>query len=157
MGVERSSTGAVAGGIAAAAWALQQPIDKRVFGTAYDDVELLGMLATRGPAWPVAGFAIHVANGAVFGAAYVYVKPLLPGAAALRALTAAMVEHLGLWPLGRLSDRWHPARDRMEKLAGNRRAFAAATWRHALFGVLLGLLEERMSRGGAVTIDRPGS
>ena len=153
MSPERNLTGAVAGGIAAAAWALQQPFDKRLFGTDYDDVELLGKAVTRGRAWPVAGFAVHVANGALFGAIYAQVKPRMPGPAPLRGLTVATMENFGLWPLGRLSDRWHPARDELEPLGGNRRALAAATWRHAVFGILLGLLEERLS---AATIDRPG-
>ena len=56
--VKRAFNGAVAGAIAAKAWGVQQPLDKRLFGTRYDDVELLGKLVTRGPAWPLAGFAI---------------------------------------------------------------------------------------------------
>ena len=38
----RTLRGALAGAIAAAAWAAQQPLDKRAFGSDYDDVELLG-------------------------------------------------------------------------------------------------------------------
>jgi hypothetical protein len=40
MAIDRARTlrGALAGGVAAAVWALQQPVDKRVFGCAYDDV-----------------------------------------------------------------------------------------------------------------------
>jgi hypothetical protein len=148
-----SLTGAVAGGLAAAVWAIQQPFDKRLFGTEYDDVELLGKSVTRGAAWPVAGFAIHVANGAIFGALYAQAKLHMPGPAPLRGFTAAMVENFGLWSLGRLSDRWHPARNELEGLGGNRRALAAATWRHALFGIVLGSVEERLS---AATIGRPG-
>jgi hypothetical protein len=40
-----------------------------------------------------------------------------------------------------LSDRFHPARDQLPRLTGNRRALAQATWRHLLFGVVLGELE----------------
>ena len=36
-------------------WAAQQPLDKRVFGVAYDDTELLGKSVTRGRGWPVVG------------------------------------------------------------------------------------------------------
>ena len=39
---------------------------------------------------------------------------------------------------GGRSDRIHPARKQLPKLAGNNRAFAQAAWRHLLFGVLLG-------------------
>ncbi|MGH2979343.1 MAG: hypothetical protein ACRDLQ_06875, partial [Solirubrobacterales bacterium] len=61
------------------------------------------------------------------------------------AAAAAMAENFGFWPLGRLIDRFHPARRRLEPLAGNRRALAQATWRHLLFGLALGLLESRLN------------
>ena len=77
--LKRSLNGALAGGVAAAVWAAQQPADKRAFDSGYDDVELLGKLVTRGDAWPVAGLALHVANGAVFGAVYAQLRPFLPG------------------------------------------------------------------------------
>jgi hypothetical protein len=143
-----SLNGAVAGAAAASVWALQQPLDKRVLGTRYDDVELLGKLVTRGPAWRAAGLAMHAANGAVFGATYALLRPRLPGPPVAIALGAAMAEHFGFWPLGRLIDRHHPARRELEPLQGNRRALAAATWRHALFGVLLGAAELRLNRTG---------
>jgi len=144
--VNRVANGALAGAVAACAWALQQPFDKRVFGTRYDDVELLGKLVTRGPAWPAAGLAMHAANGAMFGATYALVRPRLPGPPVAVAFGAAMVENFGFWPLGRLIDHHHPARKQLEPLQGNRRGLAAATWRHALFGVLLGALEQRLNR-----------
>ncbi|MGH2713913.1 MAG: hypothetical protein ACRDM7_08520, partial [Thermoleophilaceae bacterium] len=70
MELRRTMGGAMAGAVAAAAWAAQQPLDKRVFDSDYDDVELLGKLFTRGSGWQAAGLAVHVANGAVFGATY---------------------------------------------------------------------------------------
>jgi hypothetical protein len=140
----RIKGGALAGGAGALAWAVQQPLDKRVGGSAYDDVELLGKLVTRGPAWPVAGLALHIGNGAAFGATYAAARPLLPGPPAARGLAAAMIENFGLWPLGRLTDRFHPARDELPRLGGNRRALAQATWRHAIFGLVLGVVEARL-------------
>ncbi len=131
---------------------MQQPLDKRAFGTRYDDVELLGKLVTRGPGWRVAGSAMHAANGAMFGATYALLRPRLPGPPVALALTVAMAENFGFWPLGRLIDRHHPARRQLEPLQGNRRALAAATWRHALFGVLLGAIEERLN-GSVETAD----
>jgi hypothetical protein len=128
-----------AGAFAAAVWAAQQPLDKRVFGCSYDDVELLGKLVTRGRSWRLAGFGLHISNGALFGAAYALAEPLLPGPGWARGLLAAQVENFGLWPLVGLTDRYHPARRQLPRLAGNRRALAQATWRHALFGVILGL------------------
>ena len=147
--MRRVARGALAGAVAAAVWAAQQPVDKRVFGTRYDDVELLGKLVTRGTRWPWAGLALHASNGAMFGAAYALVRPRVPGPPVGAALGAAMAEHFGLWPLGRLTDRYHPARGELEPLTGNRRALAAATWRHALFGVVLGSLEQRLNGGAA--------
>jgi hypothetical protein len=132
--------GGAAGVIAAAAWAAQQPLDKRAFRSRYDDVELLGKLVTRGRWWPGIGLALHLSNGAIFGLAYAEVRRRLALPGWLCGLAAAQAEHVALWPLGRLTDRYHPARRELTPLTGNRRAFAQATWRHALFGLLLGAL-----------------
>ena len=145
MELRRTLGGALAGSIAAGAWAAQQPLDKRVFGTRYDDVELLGKAVTRGPAWPAAGLAIHLANGAAFGAAYALARPFIPGPPQVAAVVASMVENFGFWPLAPLIDRHHPARSELEELRGNRRALAQATWRHLLFGLVLGELERRLN------------
>lgn len=145
MTLRRSINGALAGALAAAVWAAQQPADRRVFGSSYDDVELLGKLFTRGREWPLAGIALHVQNGAAFGAAYAQVKPFLPGPPVARGLLAGMVEHVALWPLGQLVDRHHPARRELTSMWGNRRAFVQATWRHALFGATLGVVEHRLN------------
>ncbi len=145
--LSRALNGAAAGAAAAAVWAFQQPLDKRMFGTRYDDVELLGKIVTRGAAWPLAGLAMHAANGAMFGATYAALRPRLPGPPVALAFTAAMAENFGFWPLGRVIDRHHPARRQLERLRGNRRALAAATWRHAIFGVLLGAIEQRLNPG----------
>jgi hypothetical protein len=48
-----------------------------------------------------------------------------------------------------LVDRYHPARKELPKLAGNRRAFGQATTRHALFGIVLGLLEDALNHRSA--------
>jgi hypothetical protein len=137
--------GAFAGAVAALLWAAQQPFDKRLFRSGYDDVELLGKLVTRGRTWLPVGVLLHVGNGAIFGAVFALMKPALPGTPVTQGLGAAMVEHFGLWPLGRVSDRFHPARRELPKLTGNRRALAQATWRHALFGVTLGVVENRLN------------
>jgi hypothetical protein len=47
----RTLRGAVCGAVAAAVWAIQQPLDKVAFGSRFDDVELLGKAVTRGPRW----------------------------------------------------------------------------------------------------------
>jgi hypothetical protein len=47
--------------------------------------------------------------------------------------------------LGALSDRYHPAREDIPNLRGNRPAFLQSTWRHILFGLVLGELERRIN------------
>jgi hypothetical protein len=143
--------GAAAGALAAGVWAAQQPLDKRLLRSGYDDVELLGKLVTRRWPWPLAGAIVHLANGAIFGAAYAVAEPHLPGPRWARGLMAAQIEHLALWPLGRLTDRYHPARRELVALKGNRRAFAQATWRHALFGLVLGEALDLAARPGGET------
>jgi hypothetical protein len=46
---------------------LEQPLDKRLFDSEYDDVEILGKLVTRGDYWRPIGFVLHVQNGAFLG------------------------------------------------------------------------------------------
>ena len=143
--VGRTARGALAGAVAAGLWAAQSPLDQRVFGVRYLDEELLGKAVTRGRAWHPVGVAMHVANGALFGAAYANVAPAIPLPAWARGPAAGLAEHLATWPLTVLVDERHPARDEMPKLAGNGRAFAQATWRHLLFGFVLGELERRLN------------
>jgi Family of unknown function (DUF6789) len=145
MRVQRSLRGGVAGAVATVAMTLEQTLDKRLFESEYDDVEILGKLVTRGDDWQRIGFALHVENGALFGAVYAQLKPFLPGPAVLRGLLFGLVEHIAVWPTVELIDRFHPARGELPKLAGNRQAFAQATIRHAVFGIVLGLLEDALN------------
>jgi hypothetical protein len=149
MQVQRSLRGGVAGAVATAVMTLEQSLDKRLFDSEYDDVEILGKLVTRGDHWQRIGFALHVQNGVMFGAAYAHLKPSLRGPAALRGLLVFLVEHVAAWPTVELIDRFHPARKELPKLSGNRRAFAQATVRHAVFGIVLGLLEDALNGPGA--------
>jgi hypothetical protein len=145
MELRRPLNGAIAGAAAAAVWAAQQPLDKRVLGSDYDDVELLGRLVARGPAATVTGLAIHITNGALFGAVYALVRPVVPAPPLVTGVAAALAENFAFWPLGRVIDRVHPARAELEPLTGNGRALAQATWRHLLFGVTLAELERRLN------------
>ena len=95
---------------------------------------------------------MHLANGAAFGAAYALAKPFLPGPPVARALIAGLVENFGSWPLIGVAERIHPARRELPKLAGNPRALAQATWRHVLFAVVVGVLEERLNQGLQVDV-----
>ena len=110
----------------------------RVFGVDYSDPKLLAKPVGGSR---VAGVPLHLANGATFGALYSLVAPLVPGPGALKGAAAGMVEHIATWPL----TRFLPGVD----LFGNRRAFWQAVWRHLLFGVVLGVVEERLSEGYA--------
>jgi hypothetical protein len=155
----RTARGALAGATAASVWALQQPLDKLVFGSAYDDVELLGKLVTRGNAWPAVGLGMHLQNGALFGAVYANLAPRARTRAPAVAcgVGAGLAEHVGLWPAGRLTDRLHPARRELPRLTGNRRAFWQATWRHVLFGAVLGELERRLNPSPPAPSATPGA
>ena len=147
MAFDRTHTarGAVAGAIAAGVWSAQSPLDRRFFGVSYADEELLGKAITRGPAWPAVGVAVHLVNGALFGAAYANVAPRLPLPSWARGPVAGLGEHLATWPLTMLVQRLHPARDELPRLWGSTAAFAQSTWRHVLFGTVLGEIERRLN------------
>ena len=116
---------AVAGSVAAVVWGLQEPLDQRVFGCDYSDVLFLG----RGHR--SIGFLVHAANGALFGLAFDAVRQRVDVDQRRLALALATGEHLALWPFISLVDR---------SLVTSPRAFAQATYRHALFGFVLGRL-----------------
>jgi hypothetical protein len=116
---------AAAGAVAATVWGLQEPLDQRVFGCDYSDIELLG----RGRR--SLGFPVHAVNGALFGLAFDAFRRRVDVDQRRLALTLALAEHVALWPLMSLVDR---------ALVTSPRAFAQATYRHALFGLVLGRL-----------------
>jgi hypothetical protein len=116
---------AAAGAVAALVWGLQEPLDRRVFGCDYSDVLFLG----RGRR--SLGLAVHLANGAVFGVAFDAVRQRVDVDERRLALALALGEHVALWPFIGLVDR---------RLVTSPRAFAQATYRHTLFGFILGRL-----------------
>jgi hypothetical protein len=140
--VSERSRSAAAGAAAATVWALQEPLDERLLRCDYSDVALLGKAVTRGPGWRIAGLVIHVLNGAIFGLAFHEIRRRLRLDSRWLALGMALAEHVGLYPLSYFVDRYHPARGEpgVPPLLTNPRAFAQATWRHTLFGVVLGRL-----------------
>ena len=129
----RTFRGALAGAAAAGVWLLQQPLDKRIFGWPHDDAELLARLTGTDIA---TGTVLHVANGALFGAVYASVAPAVPLPARLRGPAAGLLEHLATWPLTALV---------APEMTSSPRAFAQSTWRHVLFGFVLGELERRLN------------
>src|SRR2546421_12198476 len=108
---------------------LEQPLDKRLFDSKYDDVEILGKLVTRGDHWRPIGLVLHVQNGAILGAAYARHRPSRPESALLRGLLAGLVEHLATWPLSPPFARHPPARQEVPQLV-DPRALRPGTIRH---------------------------
>jgi len=106
-------------------WGLQEPLDRRVFGCDYSDVLFLG----RGRR--SVGFVVHALNGALFGLGFDIVRQRVDVDERRLAVTLALAEHMVLWPFIGLVDR---------RLVASPNAFAQATYRHALFGVILGRL-----------------
>ena len=145
---------AAAGAVAATVWGLQEPLDQRVFRCDYSDIAVLGKAVTRGR-WRLAGFAVHAVNGAIFGLALDELRRRVRVEPRRLAVAAAVGEHLTLYPLCYFIDRYHPARGEpgIPPLLTNPRAFAQATWRHALFGLVLGRLGLRFSSRKAPTVE----
>jgi hypothetical protein len=133
-----------AGAVAAIVWGALEPIDRRLVHHDYSDVAVLGKAFTRGPAWRPLGFAIHALNGALFGLAFHEARRRLPVEPRRLALALALLEHVVLFPTGYFVDRYHPARGEsgVAKLL-HPRAFAQATVRHTVFGLVLGRLSNR--------------
>ena len=130
---------AAAGAVAATAWGLAEPLDQRLLRCDYSDIALLGKAVTRGRHWQLAGFALHAANGAVFGLVYEEVRRRVRVDPRRLAVAMALAEHVALYPVGAVVDRWHPARGEpgVPMLVWNWRAYLQATWRHLLFGAVL--------------------
>jgi len=133
---------AAAGAAAAAVWAFKEPLDRRLLRCDYSDVAVLGKAMTQGRGWWPAGFAAHLVNGALFGLAYHEARRRWPGRPGALAVGLALSEHVALYPLCYFVDRFHPQRGApgVPALFANRKAFVQATWRHAVFGLVLGRL-----------------
>jgi hypothetical protein len=116
---------ALAGAVAATVWGAQEPLDRRLFGCDYSDVELLG----RGRR--SVGFVVHAVNGALFGLVFDALRSRVEVDQRRLALGLALAEHVAVYPLIYFVDR---------DLLTSPRAFAQETYRHALFGIVLGRL-----------------
>jgi len=129
--------GALAGAAATTVWSIAEVPVARALGHRFTDTRLLGRMAPVGP-WQVAGLAIHLVNGAAFGAAFAAL-----GRRGVRdGVAAAGVEFTVTWPGMALMDRIHP--DRRDgtwarPLLTDPRVFGQEAVMHLLFGVVLGL------------------
>lgn len=131
--------GMVPGIVAAGVWAAAEPALGRLFRTPYSDARVLGAPLTGGRrGWRLAGTAVHLANGALFGAAFARAG----GRGWKAGVAAAELENLALWPVIAVMDRVHPDRrsGAWPPLLWNRRVFAYEVATHALFGAVLGAL-----------------
>ncbi len=120
---------------AAAIWAAAEPGLRRLFGTPYTDVRLLGAPLSRRH-WRLAGTVFHLANGAAAGVAFrrLGVRGWKSG------IVAAQLEGVAAWPAMVLVDRFHPDRTSgaWPPLLRNRRVFGQEVAAHAVFGAVLG-------------------
>lgn len=116
---------AAAGAVAATIWGLLEPLDRRLFRCDYSDIELVGFGNRR------LGFVVHAVNGALFGVAFDGARRRVRVDERRLAVMLALAEHVALWPVLGLIDRG---------VATSPRAFAQGTFRHALFGLVLGRL-----------------
>ena len=128
---------ALAGISAAAVWAAAEPALRRVFGTPYTDVRLIGAPLSRRH-WRLAGTTVHLVNGAAAGV--LFRRLGLRGWKA--GVAAAQLESAALWPGMAVVDRYHPDRrsGAWPRLLLNPRVFGQEVAAHAIFGAVLGCL-----------------
>jgi hypothetical protein len=134
---------AAAGAAAALVWGLVEPLDERIFRSDYRDVALLGKLLVPGSGWRFPGLAAHTTNGALFGLAFHAIRRRTRIEPRRLALGLALAENALLYPLTALLDAHHPRRGEPHlPPLWSKRVFAQETFRHALFGIVLGRLAE---------------
>jgi hypothetical protein len=134
---------ALAGAAAATVWSAVEPLDMKLLRHDYSDTAMLGKFVTRSRLWPLAGVAVHAANGVVFGLAFHEARRRTKLPAVPLGIGMALVENTTFYGLAPLVDRYHPARgERGLAPMWNLRAFAQETLRHVLFGAVLGQLAE---------------
>jgi hypothetical protein len=132
---------ALAGAVAAGAWAAAEPLLRRATGGYHSQARLIaGLLAPEGDRRAV-GMAVHLASGAMFGVAF----DRLGGGGACRGVIAAEAENALLWPLTAVLDRLHPdvRSGAWPPMLRNPHAFAQEVLGHAVFGAVLGGLVRR--------------
>jgi hypothetical protein len=135
--VEEDVRAALAGATAAASWAAAEPVLRRIFGTPYSDVRVIGAPLSQRH-WRVAGTTVHLLNGAAAGV--LFHRLGLRGWKA--GVAAAQIEGAAVWPGMAVVDRYHPDRrsGAWPPLLRNPRVFAQEAAAHAIFGAVLGAL-----------------
>jgi len=133
--VSDDTRAALAGLSAAAVWAAAEPALRRLFGTPYTDVRLIGAPLSQRH-WRLVGTTLHLLNGAAAGVAFRRLD--LRGWKA--GVVAAQIESAALWPGMVVVDRYHPDRRNgaWPPLLSNPRVFGQEVAAHAIFGAVLG-------------------
>ncbi|MEQ9337200.1 MAG: hypothetical protein RJQ03_08410, partial [Miltoncostaeaceae bacterium] len=106
---------------------------------------LLGRFAAGERLWRPAGVAIHLSNGAAFGAALALTGATTPR----RAVALVAAETLATWPLMAVADRIHPDRrsGRLPRLLTSRSVMVHEAITHALFAAVMAALFALIGRG----------
>lgn len=107
---DRAISGAIAGIVGGLAHAAINGIDRRVLTYNADDLLLLGgVFSDDTRVARIVGLGMHLNFAAIFGATYAIVlKPGNDNDAMKKGLGFALVEHVGLFPLGIMVDKYHP-------------------------------------------------
>jgi hypothetical protein len=154
ISLTRAVKGAVAGLAGGIAFAAVMKADIALSGRRVDDFQLLAGFGPTRDHWPVAGAVVHATNSIALGGLYSLVSDQLPGTGWQRGLTFAMVENTLLWPVLLVLDRVHPAIQSGELPAYNRPwPFLVENLRHAAYGLVLGVLFERLTRNDSAVAD----
>jgi hypothetical protein len=132
----RTLRAALAGATAAGCWAAAEPAIQRATGGRHRQARLIGGLIVPDGPWRVAGVAVHLVNGALFGVVF----ERLGGRGVVRGVLAAEAENALLWPLVAAIDRRHPdvRSGEWPAMARSREAAAQEMLGHAVFGAVLG-------------------
>lgn len=139
--------GAVAGVVAAMAMAVAMGIDMALTRQPTNEFRLLGGLVPGlRRLWPVTGPLIHLGNGASLGAFFGWVQAGLPGSPWARGLLVAELENVLLWPVLLVLAHVQPKSQRATIQRFNSPgAFVAEVFRHAVYGIVLGLVFDRLA------------
>jgi len=138
---------AVSGLAAGAAFVAVLEVDLRLTGRNVDDLMILGRPFFAEPTKARAiGGAIHALNSLALAGLYAMLERRIPGPAWLKGVVFANVENAILYPVTRFEDI-HPAicTGQVDRYY-NWPAFWQSVPRHIAFGVVLGMLYDRVRR-----------
>jgi hypothetical protein len=136
---------AISGLAAGAAFIAVLEADLRLTGRNVDDLMVLGSPFVAEPAQARAlGGAIHAVNSLALASLYAMLERRLPGPAWLKGVVFANAENLILYPVTRFEDL-HPAiRTGLVDRYFTWPAFWQSIPRHIVYGLVLGVLYERL-------------